>query len=837
MTTSTQAPPRERRRVDPFEVARPTIWGIARTFDPDRRWFHPTIAALWAYALAGVPVWAQLSPWVMVPVGLAGTLLGVLAARRCYPVHQYGRDQRQHATWLTVLAGLAATAWLVYAAQAQPTNLGALGWLVLGTLLLGGAYALVRTQAPAHQAHHELQRAQLDTQREGLAQDKACDTWEEILAAAGCEGMRVLHQQPTKAGFTLTIEDNPRRPIKFEGLRCAVGTIASLAAGHLADQGIRLGAEQVRAEETDRANTFLLHVSTNNVFAHSIPYPPDRPVGTIRHPIRPGLYEDGEDVALRLLGVHGVMVGATGSGKSVFTNNVIAEVTHCCDALLWICASDKLLPLIYPWLHPWFAGTTQRPVLDWVAGEDPTRVLQQLASLYKLVKLRNKKLGPLSKFEPTPTDPAIECILEEASDLLIDNSTVTIRTFDGKEMNGSQLVNAITRAARSAGVSLLMLTQYGLMDALGTQGNMAKRNITLRVAGKTYTDYDGTATLVGMDRVRTTKLRDYTLLIQPSSEMPRVIPAKAYELDGVDQIAPVAARNTATVPRLPAWLQAQLGEAYAGRWRPERLPELAELVGAQGLQWPALSPVSTGAVNAAFDELIHHAAVDLDGGNNPTQPATKEEITRMTADADQKMDQAIETFRKYGSLGKTMTEVLEAIRAENTPTFISAGQLAFVAGRVDRDGDWDAAGQDLIAELRANPWRLDPIERDGTLGWERATLMDRIRAYLTGVTPPAPSESAPEIAQPMTAILQAIHDRRDDELVGVAELGRIIGRIQIDENPEAQRAAAIRFGRELGAPPWFLKAERKNTGSVIQVGELRRAATEVTAGTRRAPTG
>ncbi|MBW0009422.1 MAG: hypothetical protein JO063_04770 [Pseudonocardiales bacterium] len=706
---------------------------------------------------------------------------------------------------------------------------------MLGTMVFGGAYAVVRTQAPGHKAHLERHRVEVTTQHQELDEEKTLNMWEEILAAAGCEGVRVPHRQSTKAGFTLTIEDNPTRPIKFGGLCSAVGDIASVAAGHLADQGVRLGAEQVRAEETDRANLFLLHVSTANVFAHSIPYPLDRPVGTIRHPIRPGLYEDGEDIKLRLLGVHGVMVGATGSGKSVFSNNVIAEVTHCCDALLWICASDKLLPLIYPWLHPWFAGTTDRPVLDWVAGEDPTRVLQQLAALYQLVKLRNKKLGPLSKFEPTPTDPAIECILEEASDLLLDNSTITIRTFDGKEMNGSQLVNAITRAARSAGVSLLMLTQYGLMDALGTQGNMAKRNITLRVAGKTYTDYDGSATLVGMDRVRTTKLRDHTLLIQPSSEVPRVIPAKAYELDGVDQIAPVAARNTATVPRLPAWLHAELGAAYAGRWLPERLPELAELVHAQALRWPALSSEPSGAVTPVSEELLHHAAVDPDSGDNPGQPPTPEEITRMTADAEQKMDQAIETFRKYGSLGKTMTEVLEAIRAENAPAFISAGQLAFVTSRVDRDGDWTAAGRDLIAELRANPWRLEPIERDGTLGWERATLMDHIRAYLTGVTSPTPAESVPEVAQPMAAILEAVHDRRDDELVGVTELGRIIGRIPTDEDPETQRAAAIRLGRELGAAPWFLKAERKNTGSVIQVGELRRAATEVTAGTRRAP--
>lgn len=52
---------------------------------------------------------------------------------------------------------------------------------------------------------------------------------------------------------------------------------------------------------------------------------------------------------------------------------------------------------------------------------------------------------------------------------------------------------------------------------------------------------------------------------------------------------------------------------------------------------------------------------------------------------------------------------------------------------------------------------------------------------------------------------------------------------------DAQRAEAILFGRELGGPPWFLKAERKNTGSVLQVGELRRAFAEVTAGTRRTP--
>ena len=46
----------------------------------------------------------------------------------------------------------------------------------------------------------------------------------------------------------------------------------------------------------------------------------------------------------------------------------------------------------------------------------------------------------------------------------------------------------------------------------------------------------------------------------------------------------------------------------------------------------------------------------------------------------------------------------------------SAGHLAFVTDRVDRDGDWTAAGQNLITELRANPWRLHPSSE--TARWD-----------------------------------------------------------------------------------------------------------------------
>lgn len=832
---------------------RPTIWALLRAFNPDRRWFHPFQAAVWLYVLAAVPIWAGLPTWTLAVVGAVGTALGVFAARRGYPVRLYGQAQRRNALILTVTAGVAATAWLVFAANVRPTNLLALGALVLGAILFGGAYALIKTQAPVRKAEVEQQRverqAEVAAVVEQVEQQRAFNEWEQILADAKLPGLTVREKITTKAGYTLRLGNHPTEGIRFSDLKEAREKIANTASHRL---GLRLSSEQIRPEETDSASEFLLHVATTNYFATSIPYPLDRPVGTIRKPIRPAIYQDGTDVEIGMLGVHTVMVGGTGSGKSVFTNNVLADTTHCLDNLAWIAASDKLIPLIYPWLFPWFSGMTRRPVIDRVAGEDPKRVLQMLADGYKVAKLRNKRLGPQSKFEPTPEDPAISIFLEEASDLLIDNSTVTIKTFDGKEMNGSQLVNAITRAARSAGVSLYLITQYGLMDALGAHGSMAKRNITQRIAGKTYTTHDGQATLVGMN-VDTTKLRNHTILVQPSSDEPRVIPAKAYELDGVDQIAPIAARNTANQPRLPAWLQAELGQSYADRWNPKHLPELFEVMKAQGFDWPSLEFINAGGVDETFTALMQTALApaageqDQDGhdvqqavenaddeSTGTTAAPTNEEIQKMRSTADQKMDNAIEQFRKWGSLGETMTKVFEVIRAENAPAFIPADRLAFVIDRVEQDGDWEAAGRELAAELAGNPWKLETTTQDGAAGWTREALMGRIKAYLTGeVLPqPRPGEAT---AEPMASILAALEGRADEDMVGTGELTVLIGRVTAEEDEMRRRSAAIRLGRELGAAPWFLEAQRGREGSQYQVGALRKAASDVAAGVDRAP--
>ena len=82
-----------------------------------------------------------------------------------------------------------------------------------------------------------------------------------------------------------------------------------------------------------------------------------------------------------------------------------------------------------------------------------------------------------------------------------------------------------------------------------------------------------------------------------------------------------------------------------GAREPPQVPDVVVPVepdharGRDHLQWPAVPSAPTETGHAASAEAIDH---DVD---NPTQPTTDEEITRMSTDAEQKMDQAIETFR------------------------------------------------------------------------------------------------------------------------------------------------------------------------------------------------
>lgn len=812
---TTDTPPKPRRKdAAKADVPRRTIAEVIRRYDPDHRWFVPVIAGLLAYSLAGAIAMTPLPSWVLVAPGIAATVAGVALARHHYRPAEYGHGQRTLASWLAVVAGAVMTAWMVYAGQVQPIRVTALGALLLIVLVFGIKFAVIKTRERGVKADVDRKQAERKEADETLKAEvnlkKVSHEWEEIFeqAKAGC-GLVVVGETKTKGGFYLDILDNPSKPVRYDGFKDMIPSIASIAAARMADRGIELGEEDVSPEQRRAANMFRLHVFTSDAFRKPLAFPTDRPVGTITEPRTLGMYKDTDPVRVTLLGNHGVMVGGTGSGKSVFANNIIASVLECNDAELWIGGTDKLAPLVYPWLLPWFLGRTDKPAIRYVAGQDPQHVTEQLAELYRIAKLRNRKLGRLSVHHPTPDDPAYVYLLEEASDLLMYHQNVRVRTFDGHNWNASELLNVLAKCARSASASVFLLTQFGIMDALGDQGSLMRRNLTFRVVGKTNTYTDGRDILTAMSSVDCTKLRDNTLMVQPSLEAPRVMPAKAFHLENADMIGPIAEKYTARVPSMPRWLHDQMGEAYRKRWDADRLPELFDIVQAEGLTWPG-SPSAEVSVSGQSETAT----------NYQESSTMSDEVKATLASANAKMDVAIEQAKKYGPLGPLMGEIFPRVNAENAPDFIPAGHLAYALDRVPEDGDWDAAGDILIGELRGKPWYLVPSQQGGELGWPKGQVLGTIRAFLEGTPVPGQGDTAGtaqgRAMEPLGTLVERL-DGDDRDFVTTVEAGGLVG------------LSAAELQRQLEAEPFSLPSQRPRTPEGERprgwfVADLRRAA-------------
>lgn len=273
------------------------------------------------------------------------------------------------------------------------------------------------------------------------------------------------------------------------------------------------------------------------------------------------------------------------SGKSVEINNWIGRITECSNALAWVCATDKLIPLIWPWLRSFFAGATPLPALDYVAGLDIQNVLGMLADAYKLCCERNARLTDESKMKATSDEPAVFVFLEEMSHTMeFRGEGATIETHDGIVSDASNLIMLIARAGRSANVRLVLISQTALNSSGGDSYAEIIRNCQIRVCLKTMEAHDGGRTIPALNNVDTTLLPLHTKIVQPSIEVTRAMPGKAPFLDGTAAIGPLATRNATWRPQ-GVESDSRLGKRYEDRWNPERHPELVRAVKKHGLEW------------------------------------------------------------------------------------------------------------------------------------------------------------------------------------------------------------------------------------------------------------
>lgn len=327
--------------------------------------------------------------------------------------------------------------------------------------------------------------------------------------------------------------------------------------------------------------------------------------------------------------------------NTVIINNLIARVLECrdtagnADALVWVAASEKLVPLVYPWLLPWLNRHTAHPAIDMVVGEDPNDVGEFLRRLYFLAKDRNQRLSRKSKHEASAALPGIVVFVEEAKVL---TGLATVVHMGGEEWwSISRLLSEIAALERSAAISLVLITQVGLFDGLGSYGDELQRHLTIRACTVTMTASDGYSTLPALPAtVDTTMLRDHSMYLQVGiSEESRAMPGKAADLDE-ERVPVVAQAVSSALAHLSGRDLVAFGEDYyAHRWDADRVPVIVaaaadddEAPNGQGYTWPVLPSQGVVTPPAAPPPPVSADPPTSEQGDDPvdTTPEPRDDV-------------------------------------------------------------------------------------------------------------------------------------------------------------------------------------------------------------------
>ena len=571
-------------------------------WQPDRVWAVPAIITAWLWCMAWLPHWAAREGAGFSPLwtALGGCVLALALVIRARSLWNYG----EYLAWIPLIGqilgvgiGVAAGWWLYQAAstsvwaQTPVLLLGAalagVVWWILGQVVAPRAQ-LKPSDAPPSMTEFELMRRMLDQ--------------------SGMGGIAILSHQENRSGWAWELgpreTDAEGQPLEaladFSDFTQHLPRLEQRLAALWRKRNVTFGAGDIRPEPV-KVDRWWLHINTKHVETQDVPLssaPPPRPW---RMPAWLGLFLDGRDIEISLAARHLKCVGATGMGKGVVANNIIRAAATAAsgsrrEVMVWVLSTDKLNPLVWPWLTGYLSGRDAYPVLDWVAGQDPHECLRMLAAAYRLSRARNDELDDESKLTTSPDQPGLMILWDEGNDGGRRGETITL---DGVDYTISRLIATLLGNVRSSGVSIAAFTQQGLYEGLGPWGDEMMRNFTIRICTATETMSDGLMNLPKLQGmgVDTTLLRNHTVYIQPSTtDDARAMPAKMAHLDGTALIDQVARQVAAMSP--PQWSAsdlAALGDDYATRWHPARVPTLARACERRGWAWRPTPPPAASA--------------------------------------------------------------------------------------------------------------------------------------------------------------------------------------------------------------------------------------------------
>lgn len=224
--------------------------------------------------------------------------------------------------------------------------------------------------------------------------------------------------------------------------------------------GKDLETRWIGIQKLARSGGYSITVTTQDVMARLYPFVDEDDWADINEPMLLGYGLNAKEVML-LLQKHGQFLGKTRSGKTSLINCVLAYVTRCKNAVVWVCGTMKLYDMLAAWLEIYLNTGVEMP-FDLVAC-GPKDTAECLAALLRIGRYRQSL--PLDEREGLPD---IICILDEAS-FALRNTTIAIE-IDGRKMTMSATCGDITQGVGSAGCWLKLSTQRDTNDQYGPSG-------------------------------------------------------------------------------------------------------------------------------------------------------------------------------------------------------------------------------------------------------------------------------------------------------------------------------------------------------------------------------
>ncbi|MGH3872289.1 MAG: hypothetical protein ACRDSR_12385 [Pseudonocardiaceae bacterium] len=200
------------------------------------------------------------------------------------------------------------------------------------------------------------------------------------------------------------------------------------------------GGLLVTPDRTRRARV-VLRLAQRDPFTGIGPPPTRGPVSITQRAVI-GARIDETALAVPLLGVHAVVIGTSGAGKSTTLRTLADAATACTDALVWDldpagCGLDALGPGV---------GRRER---------DPAGITDALTDALALAETRPRMLADLgmgAAWIPTPTRPALVVVVDEYPRLTDKAKALAV---------------ALLRVGRKARVTLILAATEATSDALG----------------------------------------------------------------------------------------------------------------------------------------------------------------------------------------------------------------------------------------------------------------------------------------------------------------------------------------------------------------------------------